>query len=47
MTPVLPLRVNPAGSAGLALYELTAPPLLVGLSGVIATPFVNTAVLAL
>jgi hypothetical protein len=47
MTPVLALSVNPAGNAGLALYELTAPPLLVGLSGVIATPLVKTAVLVL
>jgi hypothetical protein len=29
------------------LYELTAPPLLDGLTGVIATSFVKTAVLVL
>jgi hypothetical protein len=40
MTPVLGLRLRPAGRAGLTLYEVTAPPLLVGLFGVIAVPLV-------
>jgi hypothetical protein len=39
---VLALRTNPAGREGITLYEATVPPLLVGLSGVIATPFVST-----
>jgi hypothetical protein len=42
-TPVEVFRLKPAGSAGLTLYPVTAPPLVVGLSGVIATPFVKTA----
>jgi hypothetical protein len=37
---VLALRANPAGKAGLTLYEVTVPPLLVGLFGVICTPLV-------
>jgi hypothetical protein len=32
----------PTGRAGATLYEVTVPPLLVGLSGVIATPMVST-----
>ena len=40
MIPVVLLRLKPAGRAGLTLYELTAPPLLVGLFGAICTPFV-------
>jgi hypothetical protein len=40
MTPVLAFRLRPAGRAGLTLYEVTAPPLLLGLFGVIATPTV-------
>jgi hypothetical protein len=39
-TPVLVLRNNPAGRGGVTLYEVTAPPLLVGLFAVIATPWV-------
>jgi hypothetical protein len=38
MMPVLVLRLRPAGRAGLILYEVTAPPVLVGLFGVIAVP---------
>jgi hypothetical protein len=45
MTPVLVLKLSPAGRSGLTLYEVTAPPVLVGLSGVIAIPTVKTAVL--
>jgi hypothetical protein len=37
MTPLLVFRVRPVGSAGLTLYEVTAPPLLVGVFGVIGT----------
>jgi hypothetical protein len=33
-------KLNPAGRAGLTLYEVTALPLLVGLFGVICTPLV-------
>jgi hypothetical protein len=40
MMPVLVLTLSPAGRAGLTLYVLTAPPLLVGLFGVICTPLV-------
>jgi hypothetical protein len=40
MMPVLVLRLRPAGRAGLTLYEVTAPPVLVGLFGVIAVPTV-------
>jgi hypothetical protein len=35
---------RPAGRAGVTLYEATVPPLLVGLSGVMATPLVKIAV---
>jgi hypothetical protein len=35
MTPVVVLRLKPAGSAGLTLYEVTAPPLLDGSFSVI------------
>jgi hypothetical protein len=38
MIPELALRVSPAGRAGLTLYEVTAPPVLVGLFAVIAVP---------
>jgi len=40
ITPVLVLRVKPAGRAGLTLYEVTAPPLPAGLLGVIGVPTV-------
>jgi hypothetical protein len=40
ITPVLVLRVKPAGRAGLTLYEVTAPPLLVGLFAGIGVPTV-------
>jgi hypothetical protein len=40
MTPVLALRVRPAGRAGLTVYALTAPPVLVGLFAAIAVPLV-------
>jgi hypothetical protein len=40
--PVLGLMTKPVGRAGLTLYEVTVPPPLVGLSGVIATPMVST-----
>jgi hypothetical protein len=40
MMPVLVLRLRPAGRAGLTLYEVTAPPLLVGLFGGIGVPTV-------
>jgi hypothetical protein len=40
MTPVLALRLRPAGRSGLTLYEVTAPPLLVGLFGGIGVPTV-------
>ena len=36
----LVLRLRPAGRAGLTLYEVTAPPVLVGLFAVIGTPLV-------
>jgi hypothetical protein len=39
-TPVVLPKLRPAGMAGLTVYELTAPPLLVGLFGAICTPFV-------
>jgi hypothetical protein len=39
MTPVLVFRIKPAGKVGVTLYEVTAPPLLVGLLGVIAVPW--------
>lgn len=39
MTPVVASRLNPAGSAGLTLYDATIP-VTVGASGVIATPTV-------
>jgi hypothetical protein len=44
MTPVLALSTRPAGSAGLTLYEFAVPPVLVGVSGVMDTPLVYTAV---
>jgi hypothetical protein len=43
--PVLALRASPAGIAGLTLYEVTVPPLLVGLFGVSAHPWCRPAVL--
>ena len=39
MTPVLALRLRPTGRAGVTLYEVTAPPVLVGLFAVIAVPW--------
>jgi hypothetical protein len=39
MTPVLAFRLRAAGRAGLTLYEVTAPPVLVGLFAVIAVPW--------
>jgi hypothetical protein len=35
ITPVLVSSMMPAGSGGVALYEVTAPPVLVGLFAVI------------
>jgi hypothetical protein len=43
MTPVLVVRLKPAGSVGLTLYEITRPPVLVGVIGVIANPAMNVA----
>jgi hypothetical protein len=40
MIPVLGLRLRPAGRAGLTLYAVAAPPVLVGLFAVIGTPTV-------
>jgi hypothetical protein len=40
MTPVLVLRVRPAGRAGLTLYDPAAPPALVGLFAVIGVPLI-------
>jgi hypothetical protein len=40
MLPVVLLRLRPAGRAGPILYEVTAPPVLVGLFGATCTPFV-------
>jgi hypothetical protein len=40
ITPVLGFRVRPAGRAGLTVYVLTAPPVLVGLFAVITVPLV-------
>jgi hypothetical protein len=44
ITPVLVLRLRPAGRAGLTLYEVTAPPVLAGLFAGIGVPTVYTAV---
>jgi hypothetical protein len=44
MIPVVVLRLRPAGRAGLTLYEVTAPPVLVGLFGAIGTRMGYTAV---
>jgi hypothetical protein len=44
MIPVLVLRLRPAGRAGFTPYEVTAPPVLVGLSAGIIVPTVYTAV---
>jgi hypothetical protein len=41
MIPVLVERIKPEGSAGLTLYEITNPPVPVGMIGVIATPVMN------
>jgi hypothetical protein len=41
--PALGLRLRPAGRAGLTLYVITAPPVLVGMFAVIANPLVYTA----
>jgi hypothetical protein len=35
ITPVAVLKLRPAGSAGLTLYEVTVPPMLVGSFSVI------------
>jgi hypothetical protein len=43
MSPVDVLRVRPWGRAGVTDQELTGPPVVVGTSGVMATPFVKTA----
>ena len=43
IAPVLIVRLKPAGSAGLTLYEIAKPPVLVGVIGVIATFVVNVA----
>jgi hypothetical protein len=40
MIPVPALRLRPAGRAGLTLYEVAAPPVLVGLFAAIAVPWV-------
>jgi hypothetical protein len=39
MIPVVVFRLRPAGRAGLTLYEVTAPPVLVGLFAVIGVPW--------
>jgi hypothetical protein len=39
-TPVLGLRNNPPGRGGVTLYEVTAPPVLVGLFAVIGVNWV-------
>jgi hypothetical protein len=39
ITPVVVFSTMPAGSGGVALYEVTAPPVLVGLFAVIGTPW--------
>jgi hypothetical protein len=39
ITPVLVFRTMPAGRGGVALYEVTAPPVLAGLFAVIGTPW--------
>jgi hypothetical protein len=38
ITPVLVLRNNPPGRGGVTLYEVTAPPVLVGLFEGIGVP---------
>jgi len=43
--PVLTFMLNPAGKAGLTVYEITAPPPTVGVCAVIATDFVAVSVL--
>jgi hypothetical protein len=43
ITPVDGLRFSPAGNAGETTYEVTAPPLLVGVLAVIAVPLVYVA----
>jgi hypothetical protein len=40
MTPVVVLRVKPAGSAGCTEYDATKPPLLDGRLAVMAVPTV-------
>ncbi len=44
MAPVVALRLKPAGSAGITLYETTVPPLFVGLFGVIGVLMTYVAV---
>jgi hypothetical protein len=43
ITPVEVLRLKPIGREGDAEYETTAPPVLLGVFGMMATPFVWTA----
>jgi hypothetical protein len=38
--PVVAFRLKPAGRAGVTLYDITVPPELAGLLGVICTPLV-------
>ena len=40
-SPVIELSSRPAGSGGVMVYAVTAPPVLVGETGVIATPPVS------
>jgi hypothetical protein len=44
MTPVLVLRLRPVGRTGLTLYEVAAPPEVLGLSAGIDVPLVKSAV---
>jgi hypothetical protein len=44
MTPVEAFRIKPVGSAGLMLYPFTTPPLVAGVSAVMATPLTKTGV---
>ena len=44
MAPVAVLKLRPAGSAGVTLYETTVPPLFVGLFGVIGVLMTYVAV---
>jgi hypothetical protein len=40
ITPLVVFNTRPSGRGGVALYEVTAPPVLVGLSGVIGINWV-------